>query len=123
MFHIIKPEDREKNQALIDEMHRTRYDVVVKQWGWEIPGITDGYDKDQFDTDETVYVVVTDTSVGGVVASSRLNPTTSPHMLSELFAEYCELQDYPVGADVWECSRFVIDRTLFNDPLAEFRIR
>ena len=122
MFHIIKPEHRATSQGLLDAMHRNRHDVVVDQWGWDIPNIKPGYDKDQFDTESTVYIVVTDEEKG-VVASTRLNPTTEPHMLSELFSDFCNLQPYPVSDRVWECSRYVIDRTLYRDALSEFRIR
>jgi acyl-homoserine lactone synthase len=44
-------------------------------------------------------------------------------MMSELFADYCDLQPYPVGADVWECSRFVTDRKRMRDPVEDFRTR
>ncbi|MEQ3746091.1 MAG: acyl-homoserine-lactone synthase [Henriciella sp.] len=123
MFQTITPDKRHQFAGIIDSMHRNRFDVVVGQWGWDIPGIEPCYDKDQFDTEDTVYVVVTDPEHGVVVASSRLNPTTRPHMMSELFSEYCNLQPYPVSETAMECSRFIIDRTLFKDPLLEFKIR
>jgi acyl-homoserine lactone synthase len=88
----------------------------------DFPIIREGYDKDQFDTDATVYVLVLSES-GEVRACSRLNPTDRPHMLSELFADYCDLQPYPVGPDVWECSRFVTDRSRMADPVDDFRTR
>ncbi|KJS25289.1 MAG: hypothetical protein VR75_11655 [Hyphomonadaceae bacterium BRH_c29] len=122
MFKIITAGNREAYRDVLDEMFRMRYRIVVDEWGWDIPGIQKGYDKDQFDTDETIYVVVLADN-GEVVASSRMNPTTGPHMLSELFADYCDLQPYPVAGDVWECSRFVTDRSLMSDPVEDFRIR
>jgi N-acyl-L-homoserine lactone synthetase len=122
MFKIITPDMYSEHQDLLDAMYRMRYRVVVDEWGWDIPGIQPGYDKDQFDTDETVYVIVR-TPEGEVVGTSRLNPTMRPHMLSDLFADYCNLQPYPVGKDVWECSRFVTDRSLITGPLDDFRVR
>lgn len=122
MFKIVTPQTRHTHKALIDAMHRMRYKVVVEDWGWSIPGIEKGYDKDRFDTDETVYLIVRDPD-GEVAATSRLNPTRSPHMLSELFPDYCNLQPYPVGPDVWECSRFVIDGSRSSDPVEDFRMR
>jgi N-acyl-L-homoserine lactone synthetase len=122
MFKIITPDNRDEYRDLIHAMHEMRYRIVVEEWGWHIPGIRDGYDKDQFDTDATVYVLVLSRD-GDVLASSRLNPTTRPHMLSELFADYCDLQPYPVGTDVWECSRFVTDRKRMQDPVEDFRTR
>ena len=122
MFKIIKPEDRSGCRGLIDAMHEMRYRVVVCEWGWDIPGVVVGYEADQFDTDQTVYVIVQN-DAGDVVASARLNPTTHPHMMSELFADYCNLQPWPVGDDVWECSRFVTERSKFSDPVEDFRAR
>ncbi|MFN7166782.1 MAG: acyl-homoserine-lactone synthase [Pannonibacter sp.] len=122
MFKLITPEMREGHRDLIDAMHEMRYRVVVCEWGWDIPGVIVGYEADQFDTAETVYVIVQNDD-GEVVASARLNPTTQPHMLSELFADYCDLQPWPVGADVWECSRFVTERSKMPDPVEDFRAR
>ena len=122
MFKIITPDTYSEHEDLLDAMYRMRYRVVVGEWGWDIPGIQPGYDKDQFDTDATVYVIVR-TSEGEVVGTSRLNPTMRPHMLSDLFADYCNLQPYPVGKDVWECSRFVMDRSLTTSPVDDFRVR
>jgi len=122
MFQIVTPDKRHEHSDMLDEMYQMRYRIVVGEWGWDIPGIEAGYDKDQFDTDETVYVIAL-TATGEVVGTSRLNPTVGPHMLSELFADYCNLQPYPVGKDIWECSRFVTDRSLTTDPVEDFRFR
>lgn len=122
MFRIITPETRDQYRDEIRAMHEMRYRVVVCEWGWDIPGVVVGYEADQFDTAETVYVIVQNED-SEVVASARMNPTTQPHMLSELFADCCDLQPWPVGPDVWECSRFVTERSKFRDPLEDFRIR
>lgn len=122
MFRIVSPENRGAYQGILREMHEMRYRVVVREWGWDIPGATIGYEADQFDTDETLYVIVQNDD-GEVVAASRMNPTTRPHMMSELFADYCDLQPWPVGEDVWECSRFVTERAKLADPVEDFRVR
>lgn len=122
MFKIITPQKRAGHKDELDQMFRLRYRIVVGEWNWDIPGIEHGYDKDQFDTDETVYVIVHN-EAGELVATSRINPTTRPHMMSELFADYCNLQPYPVGTDVWECSRFVTDRSMMADPVEDFQVR
>lgn len=122
MFRIITPAMRGQYRTALQAMHEMRYRVVVCEWGWDIPGVLVGYEADQFDTDETVYVIVQNDS-GEVVASARINPTTRPHMLSELFADCCDLQPWPVAEDVWECSRFVTERSKFRDPLEDFQVR
>ena len=122
MFRIITPQNRDTYRDLIAEMHEMRYRVVVGEWGWDIPGVVVGHEADQFDTDQTVYVIVQN-DAGDVVGTSRLNPTTAPHMMSELFADCCDLQRWPVGDDVWECSRFVTERSKMIDPVEDFRVR
>jgi N-acyl-L-homoserine lactone synthetase len=122
MFRIITPDLRDQHRAELQAMHEMRYRVVVCEWGWDIPGVLVGYEADQFDTDQTVYVIVQNDD-GEVVASARMNPTIEPHMLSELFADCCDLQPWPVAPDVWECSRFVTERSKFKDPLEDFRVR
>ena len=105
MYTIIRPEDRAAQTALLDDMFRHRYDIVVGEWGWDIPGVTAPYERDQFDTDDTVYIVVRDEVHGRVTASSRLNPTLMPHMLSEIFPDFCDLQPYPQKATAWAWTR------------------
>lgn len=122
MFRIIPPGLRDRHRTLLDDMHAMRYRVVVEEWGWTVPGIEAGYDRDQFDTPDTVYVIVEDAG-GHVAASARLNPTTSPHMMSELFAAWCDLQPWPVAPDVWECSRFVLDRSRAESRLDMIQLR
>ncbi len=122
MFRIITPRLRDQHRDELQAMHEMRYRVVVCEWGWDIPGVVVGHEADQFDTADTVYVIVQNDE-GDIVASARMNPTTAPHMLSELFAGCCDLQPWPVTPDVWECSRFVTERSKFRDPLEDFRVR
>ena len=124
MFQIIKPEDRAANEDLLDEMFRHRYSIVVQEWGWDVPGVKAPFETDQFDTDDTVYVVVRDPDLGRITASSRLNPTVMPHMLSEVFPEFCNLQPYPIALSTWEWTRLVVDRKAYKSNRAtELKIR
>lgn len=119
MIHTIRPEDHKQSSDLLEGMFQLRHDVVVAQWNWVIPGATIGREKDEFDTDETVYFIATG-DVGTpeertAVACARLNPTTRPHMMDQLFSEYCDLQESPKGKNVWECSRYLSNNNLFAD--------
>ena len=95
---------------LLDEMFALRYKVAVDEWGWSIPTAHSGSDKDQFDTELTTYVLVFNDE-HRLVACSRLNPTIHPHLLSEIFPEHCSFIGVPVGAKIWELSRFIVDKT------------
>jgi N-acyl-L-homoserine lactone synthetase len=110
MVDVITQANRHIYQSLLDDMFKMRHRIVVEKWGWKIPGCEPGYEMDQFDTDETVYLVETDALRQRVVGCVRLNPTTGRHMMSELFAAHCDLAPIVSGTNVWECSRYVIDR-------------
>ncbi len=122
MIEIIPPGSRRARATSLDDMHRLRYRVAVEQWGWKIPGVTAGYDKDQFDTDQTIYILAYAGAGERLVGAARLNPTTGPHMLSELFGDFCELQPAPRDPAVYEFSRYVIDHAALSKD-EQFRIR
>ncbi|MEM9053949.1 MAG: acyl-homoserine-lactone synthase [Pseudomonadota bacterium] len=109
MAEVIRFTDRQVYAETLQDMHEQRYDVFVNRMGWDIPGIEPNYDKDAFDTDETLYLIERHTITGEVVASCRLNPTTSPYMLSDVFRQYCQFEDLPETPKVWELSRLVYD--------------
>jgi len=108
MIDIITPENRSKFQAELDEMYKMRYKVAVEDWGWNIPNIEKGYDKDQFDKDNTVYVLGYDGN-GQIKGCGRLNRTDQPHLLSEVFADQCEFNGVPASDKILEFSRFIVD--------------
>ena len=108
MIDIITPENRPEFQDELDDMHRMRYRVAVEDWGWNIPNIEKGYDKDQFDKDDTVYILGYDEK-GRVKGCGRLNRTDRPHLLSDVFADQCEFDGVPASDKIMEFSRFVVD--------------
>lgn len=109
MTQIVWRDNRHQFEDLLDEMHRRRYRMLVEVLGWNIPGIKPGYDKDAFDTDDTVYLLKRHPETGELVASVRYNPTTKPHLISEVFPHQCEFEGVPAADDIWECSRLVYD--------------
>lgn len=109
MVEVISKENAHLYADILDDMFRMRYRVAVEEWGWRIPGIQPGYDKDDFDTDETIYFVSLNTAETRVVACGRINPTTSPHLLSEVFAHHCEGSRAPSSPDIWELTRYIVD--------------
>ena len=109
MYFAIKPYD-EIPQDLLNEMYSLRYKIAVEEWGWSIPTAHSGKDKDQFDTTHTIYFLVFN-NTDNLVACSRLNPTTQPHLLSEIFPEHCSFSGVPVDENIWELSRFIVDKS------------
>src|SRR5918996_3192836 len=102
---IVQPADRLACCRALLEMHLHRKHVFVDTMGWRIGPRESWLEVDQFDDDYAVYIIAVgeeDRHLGSV----RLLPTTRPHMLSTVFADLCP-QSAPVGADIWEISRFL----------------
>ena len=54
---------------------RYRYDIFVKQLGWELPSQENSGERDQYDRSDTVYVVARD-DFNAICGCARLLPTT-----------------------------------------------
>jgi acyl-homoserine lactone synthase len=104
---VIDSASRLRFSKQIVEMHHDRKRVFVDQLGWELCAPGSWLEVDQFDTEHTVYLVLTRGDDDRHVASVRLNPTIRPHMLNTVFADLCDGGPV-VGPDVWESSRFTI---------------
>jgi len=109
MIEIVDQENRAKYTDEIEAMFRMRYKVAVEGWKWNIPNVTPGYDKDQFDTDDTIYFLAYDDE-RNLIGCGRLNPTITPHLLSDVFAEQCDFEGIPQEKDIFEFSRFIVDK-------------
>lgn len=108
MILTVDASNRHQYEDLLDDMHRMRF-RVIERWGWNVPGIPQGYDKDAFDTDDTIYFLDLDDSGDRVVGTCRFNPTTGPHLLSEVFPEMCSFDGVPSAPHIWEATRYLID--------------
>ena len=77
--------------------------------GYEVPTY-DGVEYDQFDTPATVYLIHRNRQ-GGVDGIARLIPTSRPYMIEELWSHLID-GPLPNNPEVWEGSRFGVDRSL-----------
>lgn len=91
--------------STMTDIARYRYRVFVEKLGWELQCVG-GLEYDQFDRDDTVYVVAHDEE-GDIVGLARLLPTTRPYLLGEVFPQLMNGQAIPECKTVWELSRFV----------------
>ncbi|AOJ07008.1 N-acylhomoserine lactone synthase BspI1 [Burkholderia mayonis] len=83
-----------------------RHRVFVEQLGWKLPSASEGFERDQYDRDDTVYVVARDDDAE-ICGCARLLPTTRPYLLKELFPTLvANDMPLPQSATVWELSRF-----------------
>ena len=91
-------------RGLYSELGTYRRQVFVEILGWDLPSLV-GFEQDQFDRPDTVYVVAKSDD-GAIAGCARLLPTTEPYLLSEVFPELLNGQPAPRSATVWELSRF-----------------
>jgi len=123
MIEIVTPENRDYCQDLLEASYRMRYRVVVEELGWKIPDVEPGREQDQFDTDDTVYFLAPSPSGDEVLGCFRFNPTTKPHMLSEVFPEFCDQKGIPQSDTILEASRFILDRRACGNKYEWTKVR
>jgi acyl-homoserine lactone synthase len=109
MLHLIHTRQK-ADDAHLRAMYEARKRVFVDLLKWDVPVLADRYELDNFDDEYAQYLILADTD-GGHLASARLLPTVRPHLLDSLFPSLCE-QGAPRGSDVFEISRFCLDRRL-----------
>lgn len=81
-----------------------RHKVFVENLGWDLHS-PDGYEQDQFDRPDTVYVAARNDEEE-ICGCARLLPTTHPYLLSEVFPQLLNGMAPPNSPDIWELSRF-----------------
>ncbi|GLS05606.1 acyl-homoserine-lactone synthase [Chitiniphilus shinanonensis] len=94
----------ELQPVLMTEMARYRYRVFIEKLGWNLP-CEHALEYDQFDREDTLYVLARDDD-GQIVGTARLLPTTRPYLLADVFPELLNGMPAPESAEVWELSRF-----------------
>lgn len=95
--------------ALIDAVYRLRHRVFKERLNWDVHSV-DGREVDEFDDENTVYVIAQNTATGEVDAAWRLRPTTHPYMLKDTFPQLLNGFPPPRERQVWEVSRFAVDQ-------------
>lgn len=100
---------QELSKTITTELYQYRYQVFVECLGWELD-VPPGRETDQFDHDETIYVIAetqsSKTNKRNIVGCARLLPTTMPYLLEEVFPELLNGAEIPKSEEVWELSRF-----------------
>lgn len=81
-----------------------RHKIFIERLGWPLP-VEDGLERDQFDHQDTFYVITREPD-GAICGCARLLPTTEPYLLSEVFPHLLAGMPAPNAHDVWELSRF-----------------
>ncbi|MBA3727556.1 MAG: GNAT family N-acetyltransferase [Armatimonadetes bacterium] len=108
MIHIVTPENDYLYRDEMEQAYRLRHQVFVEEMGWTELAKPDGREIDPFDNEHAVHMLYIEH--GEVFGYQRLLPSTRPHLLSEVMPELCEVER-PVGAHIWEWTRFCVARS------------
>jgi N-acyl-L-homoserine lactone synthetase len=96
--------------------HRLRHRIFVERQKYDVPRRR-GMEWDQFDTPAAIYLLWRD-EMAHVRAIARLIPTSLPYMIQQLWPELVRKGDMPSSDDIWEVTRFGIDRDLGRERRA-----
>lgn len=110
MLHILQSPPQPASDAALRSMFAARKSVFVDLLKWDVPVLDGQYEIDQFDDEHATYLILAEAD-GTHLGSARLLPTSRPHILGSLYAELCE-DAPPQGADIFEITRFCLDRGL-----------
>lgn len=104
-MQVISGDRGQLPRGLYSSVARYRYQVFVERLGWRLD-TEGGFELDQFDREDTLYVVAREEK-GRIIGCARLLPTERPYLLEEVFPELLNGVPLPKSPAVWELSRFV----------------
>jgi acyl homoserine lactone synthase len=108
MIRLVQGSDRHNFPREIDQMFRLRTQVFRDRMAWDVQ-IKDGWEIDQFDECNPLYLLCLDNE-NVVRGTARLLPTTGPNMLNDVFTQLLP-DGIPIRSGLmWESSRFSVDR-------------
>ncbi|MEI2388056.1 acyl-homoserine-lactone synthase [Breoghania sp. JC706] len=108
MIRLIQGIDRASHSFEIDRMHTIRRQVFHDRLGWDVK-LDDGWEIDEFDDCNPLYLLSIDPETDDVRGSVRLLPTTGPNMLRDVFSNLLEPGMEVASGLIWESSRFSVD--------------
>src|SRR5208337_1478295 len=85
-------------------MFRDRAETFSTRLNWDVV-VENGYERDQFDDANPLYLVSVDPETEEYWGSLRLLPTTGPNMLRDVFPFLLSEGEYIESATIWEASR------------------
>ncbi|MBV9542093.1 MAG: GNAT family N-acetyltransferase [Alphaproteobacteria bacterium] len=103
--------------ALADMFH-LRHRIFVEKMGWEALRKPARIEKDQFDTDDAIYLLLTEED-GTVIGTHRMLPTVKPHLFSDVFPNACAVRGVQRGEKILELTRTCVDEERLDKHATE----
>ena len=88
----------------VEAMFRNRAEIFFDRLGWDV-SVKNGYERDEFDEQDPVYLISLDPDSGEYRGSLRLLPTIGRNMLRDVFPFLLRDDEIVESATIWEVSR------------------
>jgi acyl-homoserine lactone synthase len=118
MIEVVTSRNALLYREALDEMFRLRHRIFVESRGYERLRRPDGLQKDRFDIEDAIYLLLTEDD-GTVRGTQRLLPTTGPHVFADAMPELCSVKGVQRGERILELSRACVDETALDRPMME----
>ncbi|WP_162652889.1 acyl-homoserine-lactone synthase [Lentilitoribacter sp. Alg239-R112] len=112
MLEVIDRYNFDLYQSELESIYRYRHWYFVDRLDWKAIYREDGREIDDYDNDDAIHLAKL--KAGRVVSYTRLIPTNRPHLLSHVYPEIMDGQDYETGKDIYEWTRFSVDPEFGN---------
>ena len=107
MIELFTGRDEKRYPHIFKQMYEQRFDIYVTRRRWKGLKPKDGLEKDQFDTEQAIYLLAMDDR-DTILAGLRLLPTTGPHIFGDLFPQLAGAGAVPRGKHILELTRFYV---------------
>ena len=118
MLEIVTSRNAHQYQDALRDMFDMRHRIFVERMGWEALRKPDRLEKDQFDNDDAIYLLLTDDD-GAVIGSHRMLQTVKPHLFSDVFPQYCAVKGVQRGEKILELTRTCVDEERLDKATME----
>lgn len=108
MIRIVNGAERTAFPREMDEMFKTRALVFRDRLNWEVEVDERGWEIDEYDEENPLYLLSIENRTGAVRGSLRLLPTAGRHMMRDVFQDLFDLPVLIESATIWECTRFCV---------------
>ena len=118
MIEVVTSRNAQLYEGALRDMFHLRHRIFVERMGWEALRKDDRIERDQFDTDDAIYLLLTQDD-GAVIGSHRMLPTTGPHLFSDVFPQACAVKGVQRGERILELTRTCVDEDLLDRKATE----
>jgi acyl-homoserine lactone synthase len=118
MIEVVTSRNALLYKDALHDMYHLRHRIFVERMGWEALRKDDRLEKDQFDTDDAIYMLLTQDD-GTVIGTHRMLPTTKPHLFSDVFSKACAVKGVQRGEKILELTRTCVDEELLDRKATE----